>query len=63
MLTDDTTRLCDEIVALRKARGAMMAELHHGAKGLKHSVTKLCAHFAVFARPWPNGPRMSAWLF
>ena len=45
MLTDDTTRLCDEIVALRKARGAMIAELHHGAKGLKHSVTKLCAHF------------------
>jgi hypothetical protein len=45
MLTDDMTRLCDEIVALRKARGAMMVELHHGAKGLKHSVTKLCAHF------------------
>ena len=22
-----------------------MLELHHGAKGLNHSVTKLCAHF------------------
>ena len=45
MLTADMTRLCDEIVALRKARGAMMADLRHGAKGLQHSVTKLCAHF------------------
>jgi hypothetical protein len=45
MLTDDMTRLCDEIVALRKARGAMIVELQHGAKGLKHNVTKLCAHF------------------
>ena len=45
MLTADMTRLCDEIVALRKARGTMMAELQHGAKGLKHNVTKLCAHF------------------
>jgi len=39
------TRLCDEIVAMRKMRGSMMTELQHGAKGLKHSVTKLCAHF------------------
>ena len=45
MLTDDMTRLCDEIVTMRKARGAMMTELRHGAKGLTHSVTKLCAHF------------------
>ncbi|HEY1220703.1 MAG: hypothetical protein ABSE42_14170 [Bryobacteraceae bacterium] len=30
---------------MRKARGAMMTELQHGAKGLQHSVTKLCAHF------------------
>jgi hypothetical protein len=45
MLTDDMTRLCDEIVAMRKTRGVMMTELQHGAKGLKHSVTKLCAHF------------------
>jgi hypothetical protein len=45
MLTDDMTRLCDEIVTMRKARSNMMSELQHGAKGLKHSVTKLCAHF------------------
>ena len=45
MLTDDMTRLCDEIVAMRKARGVMMTELQHGAKALTHSVTKLCAHF------------------
>ena len=45
MLTDDMTRLCDEIVAMRKMRGSMMTELRHGAKGLRHSVTKLCAHF------------------
>ena len=45
MLTEDMTRLCDEIVAMRKMRGSMMNELQHGAKGLKHSVTKLCAHF------------------
>ena len=45
MLTEDMTRLCDEIVAMRKMRGNMMTELQHGAKGLKHTVTKLCAHF------------------
>ena len=45
MLTEDMTRLCDEIVGMRKMRGAMMSDLQHGAKGLKHSVTKLCAHF------------------
>ena len=45
MLTDEMTRLCDEILAMRKARGTMMLELRHGAKGLNHSVTKLCAHF------------------
>jgi hypothetical protein len=39
MLTDDMTRLCDEIVAMRKARGTMMTELQHGAKGLKHGET------------------------
>ena len=50
MLTDDMTRLCDEIVAMRKARGTMMTELQHGAKGLTHSVTEAvralrpCAH-------------------
>ena len=37
MLTDDMTRLCNEILAMRKMRGSMMSELQHGAKGLKHS--------------------------
>jgi len=45
MLTDEMTRLCDEILAMRKARGTLMTELQHGAKWLNHSVTKLCAHF------------------
>ena len=46
MLTEDMTRLCDEIVTMRKARGSMMNELRHDAKGLKHTVKKLCAHLA-----------------
>ena len=45
MLTDDMTRLRNEILAMRKMRGSMVSELRHGAKGLKHAVTKLCAHF------------------
>jgi hypothetical protein len=45
MLTDDMTRLCGEIHAMRKTRATMMKELQHGAKGLKQSVAKLCAHF------------------
>ena len=45
MLTDDMTRLCGEIHAMRKTRATMMKELQHGAKGLKQSVSKLCAHF------------------
>ncbi|MGD0773937.1 MAG: hypothetical protein ABSC05_14065 [Candidatus Solibacter sp.] len=45
MLTDDMTRLCGEIHAMRKVRASMMSELQHGTKELKHTVTKLCAHF------------------
>ena len=44
MLTEDMTRLCNEIVTMRKARGSMMSGLRHDAKGLKHTVKKLCAH-------------------
>jgi hypothetical protein len=44
MLTDDMTRLSDEILAMRKARGSLVNELQHGAKARKHTVTKLCAH-------------------
>jgi hypothetical protein len=45
MLTDDMTRLCGEIDAMRKMRGTLMNELQRDAKGLKQSVAKLCAHF------------------
>ncbi|MGA2182269.1 MAG: hypothetical protein ABSH47_04510 [Bryobacteraceae bacterium] len=44
MLTDDMTRLCGEIHAMRRVRASMMSELRHGAKRLEHTVTKLCAH-------------------
>ena len=45
MLTDDMTRLCGEIVAMRKARGSSMNELQHETKARKRAVVKLCAHF------------------
>jgi hypothetical protein len=45
MLTEDMTRLCGEINAMRRMRGSMMSDLQHGAKELEHTVTKLCAHF------------------
>jgi hypothetical protein len=45
MLTEDMTRLCGEINSMRRMRGTMMSDLQHGAKDLKHTVTKLCAHF------------------
>jgi hypothetical protein len=39
MLTDDMTRLCGEIHAMRRVRASMMSELQHGAKRLEHTVT------------------------
>jgi hypothetical protein len=44
MLTDDMTRLCGEILAMRNMRGNMMSELQRGAKGRKQAVAELCAH-------------------
>ena len=44
MLTDDMTRLCGEILAMRRMRGSLMSELQHGAKGRKQAVAELCAH-------------------
>jgi len=44
MLTDDMTRLCGEILAMRKMRGSMISELQRGAKGRKQAVGELCAH-------------------
>ncbi len=44
MLTDDMTRLCGEILGLRRMRGSLMSELQHGAMGRKQAVAELCAH-------------------
>jgi len=44
MLTDDMTRLCAEILALRKMRGNLMSEIQHDSKGRKKAVAKFCAH-------------------
>lgn len=43
MLTDDMTRLCGEIVALRRMRGSLLSDLHRDAKGRKQAVAELCA--------------------
>lgn len=45
MLKDDMTRLCGEIVAMRKMRGDLMGELQRETTGRKQAVTALCAHF------------------
>lgn len=42
MLTDDMTRLCGEILAMRKMRGSLMNELSRGTKGRKQAVAELC---------------------
>ena len=44
MLTDDMTRLCGEILSMRKMRGSLMNELQRCAKGRKKAVAGLCAH-------------------
>ncbi len=44
MLTDDMTRLCGEIVAMRTRRGALMDELVGDNKDRKRSVFQFCAH-------------------
>ena len=62
MLTNDMTRLCGEILALRRMRGSLMSELQHGAKGRKQAVAELCAHIAVLAWRWPGGQKTNAWL-
>jgi hypothetical protein len=45
MMTDDMTRLHDEILTLRKERGALMNDLLKEVKSRKKAVTHLCAHF------------------
>jgi hypothetical protein len=43
MLTDDMTRLCDEIVSLRRMRGSLMGQLHNEAAGRKQAVAEMCS--------------------
>jgi hypothetical protein len=45
MLTDDMTRLCGEILAMRGTRHGLMNELQRDGKGRKRAVVELCAHF------------------
>jgi hypothetical protein len=44
MMTNDTTRLCGEIVALRNGRGALMDGLVRDHKDRNQSVFQFCAH-------------------
>jgi hypothetical protein len=45
MLTDDMTRLCGEIHAMRRMRDSMMSDLQRDTRGRKKAITELCAHF------------------
>ncbi len=45
MLTDDMTRLCGEIVALRKRRGELLNDLEHESKARRVSVSGMCEQF------------------
>ena len=44
MLTDDMTRLCGEILAMRRMRGSLVNELQSDTKERKQAVVELCAH-------------------
>ena len=44
MLSDDMTRLCGEIVAMRARRGELMDGLVRDNKDRKQSVFQFCAH-------------------
>lgn len=46
MLTDDMTRLCGEIVALRNNRDDLMNHLAHESRDRGKAVAGLCAQFA-----------------
>jgi hypothetical protein len=43
MMTEDITRLCGEIVALREGRHALMETLAHGHKERAQAVSEFCA--------------------
>ena len=44
MLTDDMTRLCGEILAMRRMRGTLMNQLQRDTKERKHAVAEFCVH-------------------
>jgi len=44
MLTEDMTRLCGEIVAMRRRRGALMNDMAQQNQHRKQSVAEFCAH-------------------
>lgn len=46
MLTDEMTRLCGEIVAMRGMRSTLINELQRGSKERTVAVGELCAHFS-----------------
>ena len=45
ILTDDITRLCNGIVALRESRGALMDAIAHTAKDRRQAVSQMRAVF------------------
>ncbi len=46
MMTDDMTRLCAEIVGMRRRREQLLDDLAAGSNQLSQSVSNLCSHFA-----------------
>ena len=46
MLTEDMTRLCGDIVSMRKMRGDLMSQLQGETDGRRRLVTNLVAQFA-----------------
>lgn len=47
MMTDDITRLCSDIVAMRSGRGALMDRLERGHQDRHQSVSQFCAHTRI----------------
>ena len=45
MLADDMTRLCGEIVGLRRSREGMVKQLRSETEGRRQAVSDLCAQF------------------
>jgi hypothetical protein len=43
MLTEDMTRLSEEIVSMRRMRGSLMGHLHQDATERKQAVAEMCS--------------------